>query len=155
MKELSKASAFPVYNLLSYLQGNWALTRKVSDLRLNIPGFLRGTIEITRQPEKGGRHVLAYREEGELQFGEYKEKVFRHYQFYFPVAHSALVLFSDGKIFHKLDLRTGFFKVEHLCKEDLYRGSFCVESSNAWLSEWKVSGPSKKLILENYCQRLK
>ena len=99
-------------------------------------------------------YKLAKRELGE-RFGEYKEKVFRHYQFYFPVAHSALVLFSDGKIFHKLDLRTGFFKVEHLCKEDLYRGSFCVESSNAWLSEWKVSGPSKKLILENHCQRLK
>jgi len=153
MENLSKVGASPVHDLFSYLQGNWELTRTITDLRLNIPGFMSGTVAITIQPEKGGKPTLAYREEGELQFGEYKEKVFRDYEFCFPVAHSALVLFSDGKIFHELDLSSGFSRVEHLCFEDAYRGSFRVDSPNVWLSKWLISGPSKELILDNHYQR--
>jgi hypothetical protein len=145
----------PVLDLFSYLQGNWVLTRKITDLRLNTPGFMSGKTEITRQPDKGGKPVLAYREEGELCFGEYKDKVYRNYVFCFPVAHKALVLFSDGKIFHELDLSSGFTVVEHLCLKDSYLGSFRAESPNVWLSKWQVSGPSKELILDNHYQRHK
>ena len=153
MKEPDKTSMLPVYDLFAYLKGNWKLTRKITDIRLNILGFLSGTISITRESNKAIRPTLAYHEEGELCFGNYKEKVYRDYRFCFPNAHSALVFFSDGKIFHKLDLTTGFCRVEHLCLEDLYQGRFCVESSNVWLSKWHVSGPAKQMILDNHYQR--
>jgi hypothetical protein len=155
MEEFSKVGALPVLDLFSYLQGNWVLTRKITDLRLNTPGFMSGTTAITNQPEKGGKPVLSYREDGELCFGKYKEKVYRNYEFLFPFAHKALVLFSDGEIFHELDLSSGFSHVEHLCLEDSYRGSFCVKSPNVWLSKWHVNGPSKELILDNHYQRHK
>jgi hypothetical protein len=116
---------------------------------------MSGTTAITRQPDKDGKPVLAYKEEGELCFGEYKDKVYRNYEFFFPVAHKALVLFNDGKMFHELDLSSGFIQVEHLCLKDSYRGSFRVESPNVWLSKWRVSGPSKDLILDNHYQRHK
>jgi hypothetical protein len=116
---------------------------------------MSGTTAITRQPDKGGKPILAYKEEGELCFGEYKDKVYRNYEFLFPVAHKALVFFNDGKIFHELDLSSGFTQVEHLCLKDTYRGSFCVESPNVWLSKWRVSGPSKELILDNHYRRHK
>ena len=145
----------PVLDLFSYLQGDWILTRKITDLKLNTPGFMNGTTAITKKPDTGEKPVLAYREEGELFFGEYKGKVFRNYEFCFPMAHKALVLFSDGKIFHELDLSSGFTQVEHLCLKDTYRGSFRVESLDVWLSKWQVSGPSKELILDNHYQRHK
>jgi hypothetical protein len=155
IEDFSAVGTFPVHDLFSYLQGDWVLTRKITDLRLNTPGLMSGTTTITRQPDKGGKPVLAYKEEGELSFGEYKDKVYRNYEFCFPVAHKALVLFSDGKIFHELDLSSGFIEVEHLCLKDTYRGSFCVVSPDAWLSKWQVSGPSKELILDNHYQRRK
>lgn len=145
----------PVLDLFSYLQGDWVLTRKIIDLKLNTPGFMNGTTAITKEPDKGEKAVLAYREEGELCFGDYKDKVFRNYEFCFLMAHKALVLFSNGKIFHELDLSSGFAQVEHLCLKDTYRGSFRVVSSNVWLSKWQVSGPSKELILDNHYQRHK
>ena len=155
MEELSKDGTIPVCNLFSYLQGNWLLTRKITDLRLNIPGFLSGTTAFTKRPDEGGIPFLAYQEEGELRFGKYKAKVFRDYRFCFPVSHCALVLFSDGKIFHELDLSTGFYRVKYLCLKDLYQGFFCAETPDVWLSKWIVSGPSKNLILDNHYQRCK
>lgn len=140
-------------DLFSYLQGNWVLFRKIADLRLNTPGYMSGITTVTRQPNKDGKPVLAYREEGELCFGEYRDKVYQNYYLCFPVAHKALVLFSDGNTFHELDLSLGFTQVEHLCLKDSYQGSFRVESPNVWLSKWQVSGPSKELILDNHYQR--
>ena len=153
MEELSSVGALPVLDLLSHLQGDWELTRTINDLRMNMPGYMSGTTAITRQPDKLKKPTLAYREEGQLRFGDYYETVYRIYDFCFPLAHKALVLFSDGRIFHELDLSSGFCQVEHFCVEDTYRGSFRVESPNVWFSSWYVSGPSKELILDNRYQR--
>ena len=114
---------------------------------------MNGTTSIKRRPNKGKNPVLEYKEEGELCFGEYKDKVYRNYEFCFSEAHKALVFFSDGKIFHELDLSFGFTRVEHLCLKDTYRGSFRAESPNVWFSKWEVDGPSKELILDNHYQR--
>ena len=153
MEELLKVGTFPVHDLFTYLQGNWVLKRKITDLLLNIPGSLSGNVSITRQPDEDGKPALDYQEKGELCFGKYKEKVYRDYRFSFPAPHSALVLFKNGKLFHELELTSGFYQVEYLCLKDLYQGCFRVESPNVWLSKWRVSGPSKKLILDNHYQR--
>jgi hypothetical protein len=154
MEELSSTGVLPVFDLLPHLQGVWELTRTINDLRMNMPGYMSGTAAIIRQPDKDKKPTLAYREEGQLRFGDYNETVHRIYGFCFPVAHKALVLFSDGRLFHELDLSSGFCQVKHLCLEDTYRGSFRVVSPNVWLSQWHVNGPSKELMLDNRYQRL-
>ena len=154
MEQLSDAGALPVLDLFAYLEGDWELTRTINDLRMDMPGSMSGTTAITRQPDNDEKPSLAYREEGLLCFGDYKETVHRVYEFCFAEAHKALVLFSDGRMFHELDLSSGFCQVEHLCVDDTYRGRFRVESPNVWLSNWYISGPSKELILDNRYQRL-
>lgn len=151
IERLSAVGAMPVEDLFAYLEGNWQLSRTINDLRLNMPGAMEGQAVIARQENGPG---LSYREEGKLRFGDYRETVFRNYDFIFPELHRAQVLFSDGRRFHELDLRQGISEVEHLCGEDIYRGRFRTETADIWQSSWFISGPSKELTLDNRYQRL-
>jgi hypothetical protein len=154
MENLTGEDAMPVSDLFAFLEGDWGLSRTINDVRQNMPGVMTGRIALVKYSDEQGNLALKYREEGELQFGDYRETVHRTYDFSFPEAHRALVRFSDGRIFHELDLSTGFCEVEHLCAEDIYRGRFRVVARDAWLSNWDISGPSKELILDNRYQRL-
>ena len=154
MEQISGDGALPVKDLLGYLEGNWILSRTINDLRLNMPGAMTGRAEMSRRVALEGYPSLTYREEGELRFGDYLETVFRFYDFSFPELHKAIVHFTDGRLFHELDLSSGFCEAEHLCGGDIYRGRFRVQSSDVWLSNWFISGPSKELVLDNRYQRL-
>jgi hypothetical protein len=154
MKQLSDENAMPVSDLYVFLKGNWQVSKTINDLRLNKPGVMRGTVNITRKNGQQTNPSLAYREEGELQFGDYREKVHRAYDFKFPEVHRARVLFADGRFFHELDLSSGYCEVEHLCDPDIYHGRFQVVSNDLWLSKWNVFGPSKDFILDNLYQRI-
>jgi hypothetical protein len=154
MEQLSADGAMPVIDLLAFLEGNWGLSRTINDLRQNMPGAMTGRVEMAKRTDIDGHSALAYREEGELRFGDYRETVFRYYDFSFPSRQKAIVHFTDGRLFHDLDLSSGFCAVEHLCADDTYRGRFHVQSRDVWLSNWFISGPSKELVLDNRYQRL-
>lgn len=154
MDFFSRDGATPVNDLFTFLEGQWQLSRTINDLRLNMPGTMSRQVTITARPGADAQRGLKYREEGELQFGDYRETVHREYDYSFPEAHRACVHFSDGRIFHELDLSTGFFEVEHLCAPDMYHGRFRVDGGDIWLSHWNIKGPAKDLILDNRYQRL-
>ena len=153
MEQLSGDVALPVDDLFSYLQGNWNLSRTINDLYQNMSGVMSGRVELVKRTDIDGNPSLAYREEGELRFGDYQETVFRFYDFSFPSKRKAVVHFTDGRIFHELDLSTGFWEPEHLCEKDMYRGRFRIESRDTWQSNWFISGPTKELVLDNFYQR--
>lgn len=153
MEQFCPDRALPVVDLFNFFEGDWLLSRTINDLRLNMPGAMTGKATITKRVEINHNPALSYLEEGELRFGNYREDVFRAYEYSFPESHIAHVLFSDGRMFHKLDLSSGYCEAEHLCGDDVYRGRFRVESRNVWLSNWYISGPSKELILDNRYQR--
>lgn len=154
MENLSADDVMPVSDLFAFLEGDWQLSRTINDVRQNMPGVMTGRVALVRRTDDEGNPALSYREEGELQFGDYRETVHRTYEFSFPEPHRALVRFSDGQIFHELDLSSGGCEVEHLCAEDIYRGRFRVVGGDLWLSSWDISGPAKELILDNRYQRL-
>jgi len=154
MQRVSDNVAMPVSDLFAFLEGNWQLSRTINDISQNMPGVMSGRVAITRRGDTQGNPALSYREEGELQFGNYRETVHRAYEFSFPEANRALVHFSDGRIFHELDLSSGFCEVEHQCENDVYRGRFQAVDGDVWLSNWDISGPAKDLILDNRYQRL-
>ena len=154
MSDFSTNDVLPVSDLLSFLEGDWQLSRTINDLNLDMPGTMSGRVQIAPLAEGLEPPVLVYREEGELQFGEYRETVFRVYRYRFPEKNRAEVLFEDDRFFHELDLSLGHCQAEHLCEEDLYRGNFRVLSSDSWQSVWTVTGPKKNLILDNRFQRL-
>ena len=154
MEHLSDDGALRVSDLFSFLEGDWQLSRLINDLRQNMPGEMTATATLTKRIDSDGNPGLSYREEGELHFGDYRETVYRAYDFSFPEPHRARVHFSDGNDFHELDLSTGYCEAEYLCGEDLYRGRFQVLSGDVWLSNWTVHGPSKELVLDNRYRRL-
>ena len=154
MDKLSGDGAFPVNDLYSFLEGNWQLSRTINDLRQNMPGAMAATASIAKQNENENVRDLCYREEGELHFGDYKEVVYRSYIFRFLEPQKAQVHFDDGRLFHELDLTSGYCEAEHLCGDDIYRGRFRIENRDTWLSNWIVTGPSKELILDNRYQRM-
>ena len=154
MENFSGDGAFAVSDLFPYLEGNWKLSRTINDLRQNMPGAVVGNVKMARRTDIAGNDALTYREEGVLRFGNYEENVFRFYDFSFPAPHKAIVHFEDGKVFHELDLSSGYWQAEHLCGEDTYRGRFRIESRDVWMSNWYISGPNKEMILDNRFQRL-
>lgn len=130
------------------------MSRTINDLRQNMPGTMSGRVDLTQPFQDGTLPGLEYREEGTLTFGDYRETVFRHYRLSFPQIYRATVHFDDGRVFHELDLRTGYWQAEHLCDPDTYRGEFRVDSGDVWFSRWLINGPNKELVLENRFQRL-
>jgi len=154
MENFSASGALPVNDLFDFLEGNWRLSRTLNDLRQNMPGVMSGQVEIKRKADRDAKPTLGYREEGELQFGDYHETVTRCYEFSFPEPHLAWVCFEDGRVFHQLDLSNGYWEDAHQCGEDLYQGRFRVSSHDVWLSNWFVSGPAKELVLDNHYQRI-
>jgi len=65
---------------------------------------------------------LAYREKGQVRYGDYSGIAKRYYLYSFPSAHCAKVHFPDDRLFHDLDLRQGYWQSTHLCGEDRYHG---------------------------------
>ncbi len=153
MEKLSGDGAMPVNDLMTYLEGDWTLSRTINDLRQNMPGAMSGHAFIEKRTDIDGNASLTYREEGELRFGDYQETVYRFYDFSFPAPDKAIVHFTDGRVFHELDLTSGYCEAEHLCGDDMYRGRFRVQSADIWQSNWFISGPAKELILDNLYQR--
>jgi|APSaa5957512535_1039671.scaffolds.fasta_scaffold116378_1 hypothetical protein len=149
MNDFSQDGAWPVDDICSFLQGSWTLSRRISDVRQNMPGIMQGKAIIATD---GDGYV--YREEGKLSFGKYRETVYRKYLYTFPAAHIAEVCFEDGRPFYRLDLSTGTSTVEHLCENDTYRGSFWADGPDGWRSSWTINGPNKELVLESRYQRV-
>ncbi len=153
MIHIAKTKTWPVDDLYSFLQGNWSLYRTLNDLPMNMPGVLRGKVEIT----PGDGDDLIYRERGELVLGDHREDIDRTFHYKFPdrkgAPHLAQVHFAGGGIFHPLDLSTGLHKVVYEGEEDTYRGTFSVENGDIWNVNWFVTGPSKEIIIDSRLQR--
>lgn len=127
-----------VLDLKSYLVGNWHLVRTLTDNITGQDGSLHG--EAVFVPTDDG---LRYDEAGLLSLGSYEDRVSRTYLYTFPYPHRALVSFSDGRPFHELDLREEKTEVEHLCGDDIYRGTITAETPDRWSTDWGVTGPRK------------
>ncbi len=88
---------------------------------------------------------LAYREKGQVRYGDYSGIAKQYYLYSFPSAHCAKVHFTDDRLFHDLDLRQGYWQSTHLCGEDRYHGRVQAWSPDRWELKWEVLGPRKDL----------
>ncbi len=155
MNNENEAGAWPVDDLYRFLKGSWRLYRTVNDLRLNMPGVMRGEAHIQRG--EGGDDDLLYRESGELSLGDHREVIDRRYLFKFPdrpgAGHLGEVHFEQGGLFYRLDLSAGFHEVVYHGDDATYRGRFAVESGDVWTANWFVTGPSMEIIIDSRYQR--
>jgi uncharacterized protein DUF6314 len=131
--------------LLGWLEGSWSVDRAINGRAHAFTGTARFL------PEGAGR--LRWEETGHLVLGDYAGPAFRTLRIV-ATDHGHEVRFDDGRPFHPLDLATDRCAVEHLCGEDVYRGSFLVESDDVLRVRWRVEGPRKRDVIESVYVRL-
>ncbi|WP_193369185.1 DUF6314 family protein [Pelagibius marinus] len=144
----SAENFFQISDLKEFLQGSWALERRLDDRRAGQQGRLSG--QALFAPLEGD---LLYREEGRLTIGEHVGPAEQSYRYSFPALDRATVHFRDGRFFHDLDLSSGTWACTHLCDPDRYQGEFSVLDADTWRVIWHVTGPRKDLTLDSTYRR--
>jgi hypothetical protein len=81
-------------------------------------------------------------ERGTLRLGRYQGPASRTLRI---VSHGDgwLVLFADGRPFHRLDLSGGRTTVTHPCGDDVYEGEYAIRGPGELDVIWRVRGPAK------------
>ncbi|MFE0043005.1 DUF6314 family protein [Streptomyces albireticuli] len=136
---VSEAAPYPVPDAAAYLTGEWAVERVLSDLAADRRGSFRGTA-VFREADDGR---LTHTEDGELRWEGATSTAGRTLVLLPAADGTCEVLFSDGRFFHDLDLRTGHWTVSHPCAADSYEGTFDVVSHDEWRVRWRTTGPAK------------
>ncbi len=127
-------------------EGRWHLTRRIEDARAGSTGSFEGIASFT--PDDDG---LIYEEVGELRLpqGPNGRSSFQATRRYLWRAEEdgLLVLFDDGRDFHRIglvgDAATGF----HHCPPDDYEVSYNFARWPDWRAIWRVSGPRKDYMM--------
>ncbi|RCW46122.1 hypothetical protein DFQ14_102424 [Halopolyspora algeriensis] len=138
----------PVSDLAGYLTGRWLLQRRITDAAGTPRGTFTGTATFTAETD-----TLMYHEQGTLQWDTYRGPAHRRLRYRIIGPGQAQVSFDYGDFFHDLDLRTGWWRTRHPCRDDLYRGEFHVFGPDHWQQLWTVAGPTKNHTLTTSFQR--
>lgn len=139
-------------DLAAFVLGRWQVTKTVHDRSSGRRGAFAGTAMFAAA---GERTDLVHVESGTLRWGTHTGPAHRTFHLH-PTDDAGVreVHFSDGRYFHRLDLRAGAWSAVHHCGEDTYAGCFAVESANAWSYSWNVTGPCKDLALSTRLTRV-
>lgn len=131
-------------DLLAWLEGEWSVDRAINGRAHAFTGtarFTREDADRTRWEETGHLVLDAYSGPASRTL-----RIARH-------ADGYDVSFADGRPFHALDLASGRCDAEHPCGADLYRGTYLIESDDAFRVVWHVEGPRKDDIIESAYSR--
>jgi len=157
----------PAGSTLAYLRGDWHAERRLTDHQSGRDGWFVG--EAVFQPELSVappavagelppsgevEPALAYHEHGELQFGSHRGLATRSLIFRSGNDGTALVLFSDGRAFYQLDLRSGSWQAQHLCGSDNYVVTVRVTGADSYTEHWQARGPEKDYEMTTTLSRM-
>lgn len=123
---------------LDAFRGEWAVERRIEDLRAGREGGFAGTARFDRTPSG-----LLYSEEGWLDYGGTRMRAFRRYLWRAVGAGEIEVRFEDGRFFHRFYADEARPAAIHDCGADRYRVSYDFRRWPRWQAEWRVSGPAK------------
>jgi hypothetical protein len=115
------------------------------DRRSGRSGAFTGTARF--EPAGDG---LRWTEEGRVRYGGHEGPAGRRLAIV-PGGDGWRVEFEDGRPFHPLDLDGG--RVEHLCGEDRYAGSYRLRDRDTLDVRWRVTGPGKDLEIATTYRR--
>jgi len=149
----------PACDLRAYLEGAWGMARSIDDRMNDSVQAQTGNAQNGRftgraifMPDGDG---LDYLEKGRLKTATFDDNVYQSYRYRFLEPYRALVCFTDGRVFHDLDLRTGIWRARHLCDPDTYDGEFELLDWDTWRSTWKIQGPRKDMTIQTTFNREK
>lgn len=135
-------------DLAGYFTGRWLLRRHITDAAEHPRGTFTGSATFSVEAD-----TLVYHEQGTLQLSTYRGAAQRTLRYRITGPGQAQVSFDYGDFFHDLDLRTGRWRTQHPCRDDLYQGEFRVLGPDRWQQFWTVAGPTKNHTLSTSFQR--
>ena len=131
---------------LAQLEGAWRLTRRIDDALQAEAGRLSGEAEFTYRDG-----LWHYTETGDLEFaGRPTLRASREYR-YIEIDGGAEVQFANGAPFHVFYWQTA--SASHFCDPDTYEVNYDFSGWPNWSSEWTVSGPRKKYVMQSRYSR--
>ncbi len=136
------AGSYPVTDLAEFFAGRWWVDRDIVDDAGQRMGTFAGTASFT-----AGEPGLVYQEQGVLELGAHRGPARRALRYRVCGPGQAWVYFDYGDFFHELDLRQGWWRTSHPCRDDLYRGEYRVCGPDRWRQEWTVAGPAKNYAM--------
>lgn len=137
--------------LLTFLLGDWDLSRRLVDVGLGLEGRFAGIARFT--PD--GPRAADYEEHGTLTWSGHQGPAHRRLRCASAGEHAVAFSFPDGRPFHLLELRPDGFDAEHPCGADRYAGHFLLVGDDEWHATWEVAGPRKRLLLQGTYRRLR
>lgn len=139
-----------------FLRGSWRAERELTDHRSGEAGSFLGLATFTPQGTDSGAAggTLGYHEQGELSFGRHHGPASRSLLYRPRADGSAEVLFSDGRPFYLLDLRTGYWQAEHPCGADHYLVTVRVVGADSLTEHWRARGPEKDYSMTTTLTRI-
>ncbi|HET6510308.1 MAG TPA: DUF6314 family protein [Baekduia sp.] len=138
-------SALAPTDLLAWLEGEWSVDRAINGREHAFTGTARFTREDASR--------MRWAETGHLVLDAYSGPASRTLFLVRDGAGGLDVRFVDDRPFHTLQLTSGHCDATHPCGEDLYRGTYAVESDDALRVVWHVDGPRKRDVIESLYRR--
>ena len=135
-----------VSDTLAFAAGHWRIERVLADHRSGTQGRFTGSATLSEpvpsQPDEPWP-ALCYLETGELHFGTHSGPATRTLRYQGRPDGTVDVRFADGRLFYRLDLRSGRCEAVHQCRADRYEITYLALSEDALEELWRVHGPSK------------
>jgi hypothetical protein len=126
-------------DVLTFLIGQWNVSRHINDFRANIIGrFNGGAIFIPVMPT-----TLSFHEAGEMTYGSFRGPCERTLKFYQLNSRSVQVRFADDRPLVEIDFNDTTTPSTHLCGQDRYEITLRVLSDDVIEETWRVHGPTK------------
>lgn len=160
-----------VSDTLAFAAGHWRIERVLADHRSGTQGRFTGSATLSEpvpsepvpsepvlsqpalsqpalsQPDQPGPAppwpALCYLETGELRFGTHSGPATRTLRYQGRPDGTVDVRFADGRLFYRLDLRSGRCEAVHQCRADRYEITYLALSEDAAEERWQVHGPAK------------
>lgn len=140
-----------VSDTLAFAAGHWRIERVLADHRSGTQGRFTGSATLSEptlsepvlsQPDEPWP-VLCYLETGELHFGTHSGPATRTLRYQGRPDGTVDVRFADGRLFYRLDLRSGRCEAVHQCRADRYEITYLALSEDVLEERWQVHGPAK------------
>ncbi len=139
---------------LNYLEGAWALDRRIIDHRDHRESRFLGHATFEWDDTCASRDpLLRLSENGEFRRGRHRLTSTRSLYFLRDRGPRALAYFSDGRLFIDLDLSARRWCATHVCGPDSYEIELAVLSPGCFQERWRVRGPSKEYDALTIAQR--
>ena len=136
---VADAHTMTTIDALTFLNGEWNVSRHINDFRANIIGQFIGSATFTPVMPT----TLSFHETGEMTYGSLRGTCERTLKFHQLNSTSVQVRFADDRPFVEIDVSDTATPSTHLCGQDRYDITLRVVSDDVIEETWRVHGPTK------------